>query len=136
MIYDICIIFMTKSLSFNVNLSLCLILVLDDRFGTNRLFWYRLFVLALAVCFGTSYLFLYHLFILVPLTYFDIDNLNLSQFNSKDETRFFGIFSPIETRMNLPFTRGIPHLEGCIQASTRIKAWDQGRTWNIAYELI
>ena len=108
---------MTKCLSFNVNLSLCLILVPTPCFGTNDLFWYRLFILALTVCFGTNYLFLYQLFILVLLTYFGTKNLNLPQFNSKDETRIFGSFSPTETRMEPPFTRRISHLEGCIQAS-------------------
>ena len=88
-----------------------------SNFGTNRLFWYRLLILTLAVCFGTNYLFLYQLFILVPLTYFGTGNLFMSCFNSKDETSIFKTFSPTEPRMELPFTQGISHLEGCIYAS-------------------
>ena len=60
---------MTKSLSFNVKLSLCLILVPTACFGIDCWFSHSPFVLVPTTYFCTNYLFWYHLLILVLAIY-------------------------------------------------------------------
>ena len=54
--------FMTKSLSFNVNFRLCMILVLTVHSGTARLLCYRPLILVPPMYSGTDHLNMYQLY--------------------------------------------------------------------------